>query len=247
MAWLSSGRTNAELVDRMASNGLITSTKVAAAMKLVDRKHYVPALGAAYDDSPQRIGFNATISAPHMHAHACENLLAFIEAADAGGGAILDVGSGSGYLTAVLHRLAPRATVIGIDHISGLTDLSRANLAKDGVALGGEEGIDIVLGDGRAGWPPNGTLRTHGGGETATTDAAAPYTAIHVGAAAPTIPEPLVAQLASPGRMFIPVGEGQQDIWQVDKDAHGAVTRKKLFGVMYVPLTDRDAQWKEQG
>ncbi|WOO85844.1 Protein-L-isoaspartate(D-aspartate) O-methyltransferase [Vanrija pseudolonga] len=223
MAWLSSGRTNTELVDRMASNGLITSDKVAQAMKLVDRKHYVPTRSAAYDDSPQRIGFNATISAPHMHAHACENLLAYIERADRGG-AILDVGSGSGYLTAVLHRLAPSATVIGIDHIRGLTDMSRANLAKDGVALGVAHGIDIVLGDGRA----------------------APYAAIHVGAAAPAIPEALVAQLASPGRMFIPVGVGHQDIWQVDKDEHGAVTRTKLFGVMYVPLTDRDAQWSEE-
>lgn len=88
---------------------------------------------------------------------------------------------------------------------------------------------------------------------------AAPYDAIHVGAAAPTLPDALVAQLKSPGRMFIPVGTINQAILQVDKDEHGTVTTKELFDVMvrlsfdarsvppidarlriqYVPLTDR--------
>lgn len=67
-----------------------------------------------------------------------------------------------------------------------------------------------------------------------------PYDVIHVGAAAPTLPEPLVEQLASPGRMFIPVGTDIQSILQVDKDEKGNVTKTKLFGVMYVPLTDRN-------
>ena len=60
----------------------------------------------------------------------------------------------------------------------------------------------------------------------------APYDAIHVGAAAPTLPEPLVQQLASPGRMFIPVGVDEQVIIQVDKDENGKVTKKELMGVM---------------
>ncbi|BEJ15208.1 hypothetical protein CspHIS471_0409750 [Cutaneotrichosporon sp. HIS471] len=228
MAWLSSGRTNAELVDRMVANGLIGSDRVAEAMKSVDRGHYVNSNSAAgaYDDSPQRIGFNATISAPHMHAHACEILLPYIDEADAKAGGILDVGSGSGYLTAVFHRLAPGATVIGIDHLDGLARLARDNLAKDGVTTGTSPGIDIVCGDGRAGWP-----------------AKAPYQVIHVGAAAPTIPDALVEQLAAPGRMFIPVGTDKQAIWQVDKDKEGNVTKKTLFSVMYVPLTDRTKQW----
>jgi protein-L-isoaspartate(D-aspartate) O-methyltransferase len=61
---------------------------------------------------------------------------------------------------------------------------------------------------------------------------AAPYDAIHVGAAAPTLPEALVEQLASPGRMFIPVGTESQVILQVDKDEQGKVTQKELMGVM---------------
>lgn len=97
-----------------------------------------------------------------------------------------------------------------------------------------------------------------------------PYDAIHVGAAAPTIPPALVEQLASPGRMIIPVGTYSQTLMQVDKDAQGRVTQRDLFGVLvrrllcalpsrlaklimyfpfprfdwgvqYVPLTDRPA------
>lgn len=60
----------------------------------------------------------------------------------------------------------------------------------------------------------------------------APYDAIHVGAAAPTLPGPLVDQLASPGRMFIPVGTDSQVILQVDKDEQGNVTKKELMDVM---------------
>ena len=58
-----------------------------------------------------------------------------------------------------------------------------------------------------------------------------PYNAIHVGAAAPTMPTALVDQLASPGRMFIPVGTHQQHVWQVDKDANGTVSKLLLMSV----------------
>lgn len=59
----------------------------------------------------------------------------------------------------------------------------------------------------------------------------APFDAIHVGAAAPTLPQALIDQLARPGRMFIPVGVYSQDVIQVDKATDGTVTRKKLFSV----------------
>jgi protein-L-isoaspartate O-methyltransferase len=66
-----------------------------------------------------------------------------------------------------------------------------------------------------------------------------PYDAIHVGAAADEIPQPLLDQLKAPGRMFIPVEEGySQYIYQVDKDKDGNVKRLRKEGVMYVPLTD---------
>ncbi|OWZ50623.1 protein-L-isoaspartate O-methyltransferase [Cryptococcus neoformans var. grubii Br795] len=236
MAWLSSGRTNVELIENMKSSGLIHSPRVAAAMMKVDRKHYVPLRAFAYEDSPQKIGFGATISAPHMHAHACENLLELLPETQNGREGpprILDVGSGSGYLTAVFHYLSPKSLVVGIDHIQGLVSQSIRNLANDGVRVLDKHNVEnggvlMLCGDGRKG-----------------SKEYAPFTVIHVGAAAPEFPEELVDQLAKPGRMFIPVGKGSQDVWQIDKSANGDVTKKKLFGVMYVPLTDADKQWQE--
>ncbi|KAK8869843.1 protein-L-isoaspartate O-methyltransferase [Kwoniella newhampshirensis] len=232
MAWMSSGRTNAELVDNMMANGLITSTRVAEAMRNVDRMNYVPDKSYAYEDSPQGIGYGATISAPHMHAHACENLLPSLPQGTSRPGSILDVGSGSGYLTAVFHHLSPQSLIVGIDHLQPLVDQSISNLHKDGIELGKQadgSGVIMICGDGRHGSAENG-----------------PFTVIHVGAAAPTIPEALVQQLARPGRMFIPVGEASQDIWQIDKSETGEVTQNRLFGVRYVPLTDPDKQWREK-
>lgn len=229
MAWRSHGTTNVELIDKLTKNGLINSPIVAEAMKKVDRGNYVVDRRDAYRDAPQSIGYKATISAPHMHAHATENLLQFLQP----GMKVLDVGSGSGYLCGVLHHLVSpsgdekQGKVVGIDHIPQLVDMSIANLRKDGLKVDDDAGsrILMVCGDGRKGYPQE-----------------APYDAIHVGAAAPILPQELVDQLAKPGRMFIPVdddeGWGGQSIWQVDKDAEGNVNKQRLFGVQYVPLTD---------
>ncbi|KII87681.1 hypothetical protein PLICRDRAFT_125028 [Plicaturopsis crispa FD-325 SS-3] len=223
MAWTCTGKTNAELVANMARAKLIHSDQVSTAMSKVDRANYVLVKSAAYEDSPQSIGHGATISAPHMHAHAAEHLQPFLRP----GAKVLDVGSGSGYLTAVLHHLVgPHGKVVGIDHIPALVDWSVQNLQKDGLggALAAGQ-IEMIVGDGRQGYASAG-----------------PYDAIHVGAAAPTLPAPLVEQLARPGRMFIPVGTSSQEIVQVDKDAEENVTQKRVMGVVYVPLTDRVKQ-----
>ena len=95
--------------------------------------------------------------------------------------------------------------------------------------------LSLVIGDGRLGYPSAG-----------------PYNAIHVGAAAPEIPEALVSQLAVGGRMIIPVGpeatrsavETDQFLLCVDKRDDGTVVTRKLMGVIYVPLTDKDHQLK---
>ncbi|KAF8499501.1 protein-L-isoaspartate O-methyltransferase [Gautieria morchelliformis] len=228
MAWRSSGTSNEELVENLRRNGLLTSARVATAMKQVDRANYVLEKAYAYHDSPQSISYGATISAPHMHAHAAENLLPFLDP----GSKVLDIGSGSGYTCAVFHHLVSplseekKGKVVGIDHIPELVDWSIQNLRKDGLSSALDAGnIQMVAGDGRQGYPPGG-----------------PYDAIHVGAAAPTLPQALVDQLACPGRLFIPVGVYSQDIIQVDKAEDGSVTRKKLFAVQYVPLTDKEKQ-----
>ncbi|KIM37050.1 hypothetical protein M413DRAFT_448768 [Hebeloma cylindrosporum] len=194
-----------------------------AAMGGVDRAHYVLDKEDAYEDAPQSISYGATISAPHMHAYACEHLLPYLRP----GSKVLDVGSGSGYLVAVLHNLvSPGGKVVGIDHIKELVDFSVDNLKADGKGEALQKGeIIMVAGDGRLGYPQEG-----------------PYDAIHVGAAAPTVPKALIDQLASPGRMFIPVGNFMQYIEQIDKDAEGNIHTKKVMGVRYVPLTHKEAQ-----
>ncbi|GAA6061232.1 hypothetical protein JCM10212_002691 [Sporobolomyces blumeae] len=255
MAWTCTGTSNAELVDNLVRNGLLTTPRVIEAFKAVDRRHYVRDGHYAYVDSPSSLGYNATISAPHMHAHAVENLEPFLRP----GHHVLDIGSGSGYLLSIFHKLVcspsrlareggegggggePSGTVLGIDHLSELVSLARSNLARDPTTRSLvqpeddppslERPISNIASDGRLGAPRAFVPR---GG----------YSAIHVGAAAPTIPEPLIEQLARPGRMFIPVGpdRGSQSIIQVDRGEDGTVSTKELFGVNYIPLTDAENQ-----
>ncbi|KAK6352827.1 hypothetical protein TWF696_004827 [Orbilia brochopaga] len=226
MSWHSSGTTNAELVENMKRNGLIANSATYDAMMKVDRGHFV-SRGSAYQDAPQGIGFGATISAPHMHSHACEEIIEYLKP----GASILDIGSGSGYLVAVMaHMVQPGGRVVGIEHIQELVDLSIRNLRKDPVhASWLDDGtITIVRGDGRRGYAEK-----------------APYNAIHVGAAAREVHAELVEQLARPGRLFIPVETGrfgEQSIWHVDKDSEGVVRKEKKYGVMYVPLTDHPTE-----
>ncbi|KAJ3736801.1 protein-L-isoaspartate O-methyltransferase [Lentinula guzmanii] len=258
MAWTSTGSSNAELIDNMLRNGILgevvgavvdgsqseaeaASERVARAMKKVDRANYVRDKRDAYQDSPQSIGHGATISAPHMHAYAASHLLPYLPP----GGRVLDVGSGSGYLSAVFYHLIndphgerqslssphtkSKPLVTCIEHIAQLTDWSVSNLKRDGLDEALETGqIDMVTGDGRLGYPPN-----------------APYDAIHVGAAAPELPQELVDQLAPGGRMFIPIGTYLQNIYHIDKDETGKVTQTEVMGVRYVPLTDRKSQEEE--
>jgi protein-L-isoaspartate(D-aspartate) O-methyltransferase len=156
-----------------------------------------------------------------MHANACESLLTHLSP----GARVLDIGSGSGYLTAVLSNLVgPSGNVIGIDHIQPLVDLSIANMSKgeEGRRMLEEGQVRFVTGDGRKGYKEG-----------------APYDAIHVGAAAAEHHGELTEQLKAPGRLFVPVAEGDlQHIYIIDKKEDGSVERKKLYGVQYVPLTD---------
>jgi protein-L-isoaspartate(D-aspartate) O-methyltransferase len=156
-----------------------------------------------------------------MHASACDSLLPYLK----DGSRVLDIGSGSGYLTHVIAELVkPSGTVIGIDHIQALTDMAIKNTEKsaEGRELLSSGAIKFVTGDGRKGYAEG-----------------APYDAIHVGAAAAEHHAVLEDQLKAPGRMFVPVEEGwSQHIYVIDKDKDGKVTKKKLFAVRYVPLTD---------
>lgn len=96
-------------------------------MLKVDRSYYCPSR-SPYQDSPYSIGYGATISAPHMHAYALEALKdKLVEGAQ-----VLDVGSGSGYLTACMaHMVGPGGVVYGVDHIKELVSQSEENIRSD--------------------------------------------------------------------------------------------------------------------
>ncbi len=116
---------------------------------------------------------------------------------------------------------------VGIEHIKELNAGAEQNIKRDSPTLLESGRVTLVTGDGRLGYPDK-----------------APYDAIHVGAAAVAVPDQLHEQLKPGGRLIIPVGHqgGTQYLEQHDKKKDGTVVKKKLMGVMYVPLTSKDEQ-----
>lgn len=214
---------NKGLVAQLQQYGIVRSKKVVEVMETIDRGLFVPDGTPAYVDSPMQIGYNATISAPHMHATCLELLEENLQP----GMRALDVGSGTGYLTACFALMVgPQGRAVGVEHIPELATMSINNIKKTAARQLMEEGsLSIHVTDGRLGWPDS-----------------APYDAIHVGAAAPEIPQPLVDQLKPGGRMVIPVGNIFQELKVVDKRLDGSVTTRDETSVRYVPLTSREAQ-----
>ncbi|KAJ4973668.1 hypothetical protein NE237_006842 [Protea cynaroides] len=214
---------NKALVEQLQQYGVIKSNKVAEVVQTIDRGLFVPDGIPAYVDSPMQIGYNATISAPHMHAMCLELLENNLQP----GMHALDVGSGTGYLTACFAMMVgPQGRAVGVEHIPELVTTSIKNIQKSQAAplLNGGS-LSIHGGDGRLGWPEF-----------------APYDAIHVGAAAAEIPQPLIDQLKPGGRMVIPVGNLFQDLKVVDKKLDGSISIRTETSVRYVPLTSREAQ-----
>jgi protein-L-isoaspartate(D-aspartate) O-methyltransferase len=144
MAWRCSAFSNDGLVDNLARAGIVQSQRVIRAMRATDRAQYVtPAnedpssqepsqvsLAQAYQDAPQRLGFEQTISAPHMHAYALE--LAAVAVHNVEKPRVLDVGAGSGYLTACLGHLVEQeeGRVFGIERIPQLAQLAQKNVQR---------------------------------------------------------------------------------------------------------------------
>ena len=182
--------------------------KVMSAMEQVPRNEFVPnSYGdAAFDNGPLPIGHGQTISQPYIVALMTD--LLELDADDV----VLEIGTGSGYQTAILSQLCKQ--VYTIEYVPALADIARTRLEKLGY-----DNITSMTGNGYDGWPEH-----------------APYDAIIVTAAGPKVPEALVAQLADPGIMVIPVGSrNSQELVVVTKKAT-VVNQKTIENVRFVGL-----------
>ena len=186
----------------------ITNENVISAMKSVQRHLFVPQnlVNRAYEDNPLPIGFNQTISQPFVVAYMTE-IAALTEEAK-----VLEIGTGSGYQTAVLAEIV--SEVFSIEILPELAIRSR-NLLDDL----GYRNLTIKSGDGYQGWPEE-----------------APFDAIVVTAAPNHVPPALIEQLAVGGKLVIPVGQVQQEMTIITKTDSGASTIQTL-PVRFVPMT----------
>lgn len=221
--WTARSSDNSSLLEMLWQGGVLKSTRVSEAMEQIDRKLFVPDKAYAYMDTPMPIGFNATISAPHMHALCLELLQNHLKP----GMRALDVGSGTGYLTACFaHMVGEQGRAVGVEHIPQLVEACVESVkASKAASLLDSGKLSFHVGDGRLGWPNE-----------------APYDAIHVGAAAPEVPDALLQQLRLGGRMVIPVGEAFQELRVIDKQDDGSLEEWTETSVRYVPLTSKNEQ-----
>ncbi|MCP5318512.1 MAG: protein-L-isoaspartate(D-aspartate) O-methyltransferase [Chromatiaceae bacterium] len=188
--------------------------RVMSALAKVPREQFVPEAlrAAAFDDGPLPIGHGQTISQPYIVALMTDLL------ATQADHRVLEIGTGSGYQTAVLSLLCRQ--VYSMDLIPDLTRTAAARLTRLGY-----HNAELRSGNGYAGWPEH-----------------APYDGIIVTAAATHIPPALVDQLRPGGNLVIPVGPPylSQDLKVVHKDDHGSVTTRSMLGVAFVPLVDHE-------
>jgi protein-L-isoaspartate(D-aspartate) O-methyltransferase len=187
------------------------SPRVVAAIAKVRREAFVApgSERAAYENRPLPIGYSQTISQPFVVALMSE--LLDLQPDDT----VLEVGTGSGYQAAVLAELAGK--VCSIEVIPELAASAARALSAQGC-----HNVELRTGDGGLGWPER-----------------APFDAIMVTAAAPTVPPALVEQLRPGGRMVIPVGphHGDQELLLITKDAAGIAIQRGILPVAFVPLT----------
>jgi protein-L-isoaspartate(D-aspartate) O-methyltransferase len=187
----------------------VRDPRVLAAMREVPRHLFVdPAQREhAYEDHPLPIAGNQTISQPYIVALMTE--LAEITP----GERVLEIGTGSGYQSAVLSRLARE--VYSIEIVPELARASGERLRRLGYG-----NVSVREGDGYRGWSEH-----------------APFDAIIVTAAPDRIPQPLLDQLAPGGRMVIPVGSFFQELKVLSKDKNGKISEKDILPVRFVPMT----------
>lgn len=203
------------LVDNLIHEGYLRDKRVIAALRRLPREVFIPddIKGSAYYDSPQPIGYEQTISAPHMVAIMTEHLDVKPDSH------ILEIGTGSGYQATVLAELAKQGDVISVERVTQLAERARIVLRRLGY-----DNVRVVVGDGTLGYSED-----------------APYDRIIVTAAAPHVPAKLIGQLRAGGRLLVPVGgRWSQRLIVVSKDEAGRIQETDHGGCVFVPLMGED-------
>ncbi len=197
-----------QMVEKQIRARGIKDDRVLKAMFQVKRHEFVaPGLqGEAYDDNPLPIGEGQTISQPYIVALMTE--LAQVNPDSK----VLEVGTGSGYQAAVLSVLAREVYSIEIVDVLG-------RKAEEKLAALGCKNVHVRIGDGYKGWPEE-----------------APFDAIVVTAAPDHVPQPLIDQLKTGGRLVIPVGDFYQDLSVITRTKKG-LQKENIIPVRFVPMT----------
>ncbi len=192
----------------------IRDERVLAAMARVPRHLFVhPGQAAfAYRDHPLPIGYDQTISQPYIVAYMTE--MVSVQAQDK----VLEIGTGSGYQAAVLSELADKVYTVEI--VEPLCTEAAERLARLEYKK-----VSVRCGDGFLGWPEE-----------------APFDVIMLTASPAEIPQPLIAQLATGGRMILPLGAHYQELVLITRDQKGQLIRKNLIPVRFVPMTGKIQQ-----
>jgi protein-L-isoaspartate(D-aspartate) O-methyltransferase len=201
------GGARRRLIEELQRKG-IRDLAVLKAFDDVPRHLFVPTgvQHRAYEDTALPIGHGQTISQPWVHARYLETL------ALTGRERVLEIGTGSGFETALLAKLG--GPVYTIERLAPLAEQARANLHACGV-----EHVTQRVGDGTLGWPEH-----------------APFDAILVGAASPEVPPPLLDQLAVGGQLLIPIGgREEQSLLRIRRTGSG-YERTRLDAMRFVPL-----------
>ena len=205
-------RERDRMVDEIAARG-VTDPRVLAALRRVPRHRFVQEAlrERAYGDHPLPIGEEQTISQPYIVA-LMSSLLELT-----GQEKVLEIGTGSGYQTAVLAELARR--VCSIERLPRLAERARATL--EGL---GYDNVWVRVGNGTLGWPDQ-----------------APFDRIIVTAGGPAVPPPLIQQLADGGRMAVPVGSADNQVLTIVENVGGEIRQRTHGECKFVKLVGKYA------
>jgi len=198
------------LLDKLKRAGTLISPSIIKAFEQIDRADFVTSQykSRAYDDFPLPIGYGQTISQPTTVAFMLERLLA------QAGEAVLDVGSGSGWATALLANIVgPRGKVIGVERVEELLKIGKINLGKYGYDY-----ARIIRAGDKLGFSDE-----------------APYDRILVSAAALEVPAELIRQLKIGGTMILPV---KSSLYKLTKRSGQKYSKEEFYGFSFVPLVE---------